>query len=255
MNFMKRAVDRVFNPKEYRDAGARGERLMYLELTGFFFGMFDKSQVIRNIYIKKRDGKFTEIDLLIVSRKGVIVIESKNYAGWIYGDGERPTWLQTLPTGMKNKFYNPIKQNRGHIRAVSEFLEDAGFLGVNYHSLIVFSEHCEFKGVTDIPEDIHLVKRGELSASIARIFKKQKDCLTKAQRDEIIRILTAHSRPDDDVKEQHISDVKEMLERHATTCPRCKSPLIEHKNKYTGKPFYGCTKYPKCRFTRKKTSS
>ena len=34
------------------------------------------------------------------------------------------------------------------------------------------------------------------------------------------------------------------------TCPRCKANLVERHNKNTGAPFWGCSKFPKCKYTK-----
>ena len=252
MNFFRLFFDKLFNSKEHKNAGSKGERLTYMELTGFFSGIFDKEEVLRNVYIKKRDEKFTEIDLLVVTRKGVIVIESKNYAGNIEGNGGQQYWTQTLPNGMINKFYNPLWQNKGHMRAISEYLEDAGFEGIHYHSFIVFSDRCEFKALENITDDVHIIKRSEIAASVAKLFKAHKDCMTKDVRDDVLKNLSQMSRPNEEIINQHISDVKELIHKKTTTCPLCRNQLKEHTNRKNGVAFYGCTSYPKCKYTAKK---
>ncbi|MBQ7529857.1 NERD domain-containing protein, partial [bacterium] len=49
----------------------------------------------RNVYIRTPNGT-TEIDLIVLSRKGLLVFECKNYNGNIYGDGRRKKWIQYL---------------------------------------------------------------------------------------------------------------------------------------------------------------
>jgi hypothetical protein len=49
-----------------------------------------------NLYIPKKDGSTTEIDLIMLSQTGVYVFESKNYSGWIFGDEKSKNWMQTL---------------------------------------------------------------------------------------------------------------------------------------------------------------
>ena len=34
------------------------------------------------------------------------------------------------------------------------------------------------------------------------------------------------------------------------TCPHCKADLVERKNSKTGAPFWGCSKFPKCKYTK-----
>ena len=73
--------------------------------------------VLRNVYVPMENpDETTEIDVLYITRKGVFVIESKNYSGWIFGSEGDRNWTQTLPGGNRQRFYNPVKQNATHIR-------------------------------------------------------------------------------------------------------------------------------------------
>lgn len=57
----------------------------------------------------------TQIDHIVVSPYGVFVIETKGYKGWISGGENSEYWTQTIYKS-KHQFYNPIKQNAGHVR-------------------------------------------------------------------------------------------------------------------------------------------
>ena len=46
-------------------------------------------KTLRNAYVSKGDGETAEIDVMCVTGKGVFVIESKNYSGWIFGSEVR----------------------------------------------------------------------------------------------------------------------------------------------------------------------
>ncbi|MER2002174.1 MAG: nuclease-related domain-containing protein [Carnobacterium inhibens] len=53
--------------------------------------------ILTNLYIPKEDGSTTEIDLVMITKFGFFVIESKNYSGWIFGDEKYRNWTQTFP--------------------------------------------------------------------------------------------------------------------------------------------------------------
>ena len=64
------------------DAGIQGEykisqKVQELEFKG--------CKILFNLYIPTKNGKTAEIDVLIISTRGLFVIESKNYSGWIFG--------------------------------------------------------------------------------------------------------------------------------------------------------------------------
>ena len=112
--------------------------------------------VFRNVLVPRSTGPTSEseVDVLMVHETGVYVMESKNYEGWIFGSAEQPQWTQTLEGGHKNRFYNPIIQNRAHIKALAAHLglpEDA------FRSYIVFSERCELRKVPASTRDVVLL--------------------------------------------------------------------------------------------------
>lgn len=121
--FFNHGIDKLRHPGRWRDAGSSGEQMAYLMLTKKFH--VPEKQILRNIHIPKADGGTTEIDLLVVSTRGLLVFECKNYAGNIYGDTKRKYWVQYLGR-KKSYFYNPFMQNRGHIKHLRAYLAKCG---------------------------------------------------------------------------------------------------------------------------------
>lgn len=130
----------VKNRKKYK-AGEMGETEIYRLLNQ----VAPRSSVIlRNLYLPTARGT-TEIDLLLLSRKGIFVFEIKNYRGNIYGDERYNEWLKVLPNGRKVPFYNPVWQNEGHIRALLRLFPEINPRVV--YSRIVFCGSSEIKRV------------------------------------------------------------------------------------------------------------
>ena len=95
--------------------GRHGEKLTEKELKKVsFFGR--KGRTLRNVYIPKENGETSEIDVMFICQKGIFVFESKNYSGWIFGNERDQYWTTSLSNRQKNRFYNPIKQNRTHLK-------------------------------------------------------------------------------------------------------------------------------------------
>ena len=65
--------------------GAWGEREIVNKLK--LINPFGKNgKILRNIYIPKEDGSTAEIDVVYITTKGLFVIESKNFSGYIFGN-------------------------------------------------------------------------------------------------------------------------------------------------------------------------
>jgi len=104
--------------------------------------------LLNNVTIPFQDGT-TQIDHILVSTKGVFVIETKHYSGWVFGDEKSGQWMQVLYR-MKSKFQNPIHQNYRHIKALQQLLD---FLPKEHiRSVVVFSGSAVFK--SPIPKGV-----------------------------------------------------------------------------------------------------
>ena len=186
--------------------GRRGEKLTERELkVASFFGKYGKT--LKNIYVPKKDGTTSEIDVLFITQKGIFVLESKNYSGWIFGDENCLNWTACLSNGKKNKFYNPIKQNQTHIKWLKKYLESFGFVNVAFFSVIVFSERCELKKVTAEKSEAKVLKRKQLFEYILDIWRKVPDVLSQVEAEIITDVLRKLTNVSDEEKKKHVEQV------------------------------------------------
>ena len=80
--------------------------------------VFGEDKLLTNIYLPSKNVDNTEIDVLGVNNGIVYCYEVKNYSGYIYGSEENKNWTQVLRFRTKHKFYNPVRQNYGHIKSL-----------------------------------------------------------------------------------------------------------------------------------------
>ena len=125
--------------------GKKGEYLIFKNLHP----LEGKKRFLFNLYIPKRNGDTTEIDVVLLHESGIHIFESKNYSGWIFGSEANRYWTQVLPLGrrrsQKNRFFNPILQNKTHVKWLLSYLSDSG---LHAYSYAVFSNRCTFKDIT-----------------------------------------------------------------------------------------------------------
>ena len=247
--------------------GKYGEYLTYkylkeMEASGAKF--------LFNVYIPKNGGT-TEIDVLMISPKGIFVFESKNYGGWIFGNESQKSWCQTLPISWgkcrKEHFYNPIMQNQTHIEALKKLLGEQ----IPMYSIIVFSDRCTLKDVTVNSRDICVINRCKIASVVSSIYGQTwYDSLDKDSIFEIYNQLYPFSQVDEGTKVQHVAnihhnnweryiqhsqsdEVKQSSTQQNRRCPWCNGKLIlrsARKGKNIGRAFYGCSNYPQCRYIR-----
>ena len=70
------------------------------------------------------DRGVTQIDHLVRAGDGIVVIETKTYAGVITGDLDDREWMQRLDNGECNRLPNPRRQNYRHLKLVEHIIGD-----------------------------------------------------------------------------------------------------------------------------------
>lgn len=205
-----------------------------------------------NVYVTKANGELTQVDHIVTSPFGIFVVETKNYTGTIYGAEQAMYWTQMIYR-YKTKFYSPVFQNRTHVNALKHTLS----LDIPFHSVIVFSNAAKLK----LPafEDAHVIQLKALRKHI----KRYREPVLSAQQlhtinEALHHVMTNIAARKRQIKRQHLQQVKgiqkhaRMNEQRMTVeliCPTCGSPLVQRMGKFG--LFYGCSRFPTCRFTER----
>jgi len=103
-----------------------------------------------------------QIDNLLITSKGLYIIEAKNYNGHIFGSEKQENWTMTVKhvnrkkskSGKvytkthisKHSFYNPIKQNQTHINKILKLMEIHKEIPI--HNIVVFGSKAYLRDVT-----------------------------------------------------------------------------------------------------------
>ncbi len=121
--------------------GTRGEFEIFKQLREY---ENSGAKFAFNREIPKGDGLTTEIDVLMLHKNGIVVVENKDYSGIIYGKAYENTWTYIDSKGSKISIYNPVKQNEAHIKALKMFLENQQIIDkdrtIPIYSVIVFTD-------------------------------------------------------------------------------------------------------------------
>lgn len=196
--------------------------------------------VLNDLMIENGIGGTSQIDHLVLSIYGIFVIETKNYSGLIYGGEYSEEWTKNR-YGNKYSFRNPIKQNYGHIKALSKLLD----LPLNaFIPIVVFTGRATLKGDFESPVLYPSELLKEIKYHNTPRFNTQ-------QIEEYKTIILNTNRYDNKDRRKHVKDIKEhvhnkeMLIRNGI-CPKCRGKLIQRNGRYG--TFYGCSNYPKCRY-------
>ena len=247
--------------------GRHGEKLTERELKWVnLFGR--KGKTLRNVYVPKENGETSEIDLLYITPKGIFVFESKNYSGWIFGDEKQMYWTASLPNGEKNRFYNPIKQNKTHLKWLQQLVGGE----IPLYSIIVFSNRCTLKKVTVESDDIAVIQREQVYATVRKIWDHHDDIVSPEQVEMLYEQLKKLTDVSEATKAAHVERIQHQYKPAALQvkqpenpevnptkdeeqiCPRCGGKMVLRTAKtgsHAGEQFYGCSNFPRCRYTKR----
>lgn len=185
--------------------GTYGEHKLYQTLQD----LPGHKKFISNCYLEKTNAETTEIDIIMIHRTGIYVFESKNYSGWIYGSEDDDVWVQLINTGKSEQaytFYNPVLQNKGHIKWLKTYLSK--FKGLNYFSIIVFGNKCELAGFDIKCTNTIVTKIDKAYDTIQKTIDNEPLCLTEESVDYICNILKPFTEINELKKRKHVNSLK-----------------------------------------------
>lgn len=189
------------------DRGTKTERDLVLKLLK---SGIPSEMIFHDLYLKNSDGNNAQIDLVVVTNVGIIVIEVKNYKGWIFGSGYKPYWVQVLAYGKrKYRFYNPILQNNKHVQDLKKQLYQEN---MPFFSVVVFYGDCVLKNIDFVPKGTFLVKSNRILEVINTILKNN-ELAHYNRKTEVNQVLSeaVKNGEDHEMQKNHIDNIKDML--------------------------------------------
>ncbi|NNH76520.1 NERD domain-containing protein [Acinetobacter sp. ANC 5380] len=186
-----------------------GERIVSHKLLFYFY--FGSSKVCNDITFLTKSGNTTQIDHLVVSRKGIFCIETKNLNGVIKGNKDDQYWSYKNVLGNTSKIYNPLFQNASHVRHVSSLL------GISQERIERFVTNV---GKAKLKSDIYkffgpnLIKSG--TGFIFNLWLKPKSAFSAEEVKEFCEIINERVKNiDQDTKNNHVNYVKRINKKNS----------------------------------------
>ncbi len=223
-----------FKSSKYK--GKKGEKKVARALVK---NISEEKFVINDLILKTESGSTSQIDHVVINHAGIWVIETKNYAGRIYGNALQLNWTQVLANGkIKNQFYNPVKQNASHAYHISKLINGKPPI----YRYVVFTGNADLSGVKagnvcNLQNFLRIINRSNQSILTTEDMRLYYNSLLNLKNDNKV------------TKKEHIRNIKKMKKNiKSGICPRCGGKLVL-RNGRNGQ-FYGCSNYPNCKFTK-----
>ena len=195
--------------------------------------------LIHDVTIPGENNKTSQIDHILLTERGIFVVETKNYAGRIYGSEKQREWTQVLAYGnTKNKLYNPVMQNGTHIYRLKDIINE----DIRMFSVVVFVR----ADISNVDSD-YVYSLYELK----HILKDHNDAIDSLVLKKCYDTIMEYKLNPIKTNKEHVQEIRQMKKDiDNNICPRCGGKLILRKSK-SGNQFYGCENYPNCKFTKK----
>ena len=164
----------------------RGEESEHDLIYRLIQGGIPSTTIFHDLYMPTKSGH-TQIDLVVPTSVGIFVFEVKDYSGWIFGNGYHDKWTQVLARGReKHQFYNPIRQNDGHIKAIRNSSEQ--LQNVPIFSIVVFYGSSVIKELSNTPYNCWVVYPDSVIPLIRNIMNGSQPA-PYTDKWEVMRIL------------------------------------------------------------------
>lgn len=186
-------------------AGCRGRRaeervareLAAIESEGVIMSFND---VLLNV-----NGKPSQMDHIVVSTRGIFVIETKNYLGLVFGRAS-DRYLKHWVLWRCHRFYNPLRQNANHVKNLKRKFNWSPAIGATVMPLTVFSR----RSIINIKGAQTPILRPE---KVAAYILSQPERL---RGDDVLQIsneIKAENLTDDISRQWHIDFVRRIADK------------------------------------------
>lgn len=194
----------VLKNHKNKKLGIEGEKKVAKILKGF--SRIRNYKVINDLYLPLYD-KTTQIDHILIGFFGVLVIETKNSGGEIYGDPKKKEWLHTI--GSKRHYiYNPLMQNQAHIDCIRHIFGKENVYNLNIESLVVFTNK---KVNLYVPNKLPIIKVKKLNKFLRQDrFQQDND----VDVEKLYSILESYRVTDKKLLKDHNKNVKIMAKNN-----------------------------------------
>lgn len=169
-------------------------RLVMFFLLGLGYKKF------HNVTVLLSNNKTSQIDHVVVCRYGIFVIETKNYKGLVTINEKTGYWTQDFKHN-SYRFYSPIRQNEGHIRAMRYLLKNKDY---PYFNIVSFVGEARFAN-KNLPDGV----ARSVWSSVWLLRKDRKKALSKQQVKMIAKQIKARRMPNNRrTKELHLRNMQ-----------------------------------------------
>lgn len=261
--------DKIDKDIKLLELGLQGEKEIAFELKNANIGMY----VLHDVTLSYEDLK-AQIDYVIVTKGYTYLVECKNLLGDIIVDNQGQFMRSYEVKGKKIKegIYSPYTQAVRHKEILKKrwlskrnklqiMLWEKSFENMWYKPLVVLSNSKCLLNTKYAPNDVkkNTIRVDQLVSYIKRDLERYDHDMYSSKKN-MVELAESFLKDNEEVEYYDIAsryqkDIesnkeKKVVGENVKVCPKCGGKLVERKGQYG--EFYGCSNFPKCRYTLKK---
>ena len=171
-----------------------------------FLMQYDNNEfkVIPNVILNKKDTGTNQIDMIIINKKGIFVLEYKGIIGKVLGYENSKEWTVYYKKyyfpGGDHKILNPIKQNESHIKTIRNILNIENIFCPIYN-LVVFDDDANISNVSSN----EIIKMNQIKETIEKYSDSDYDFY------KVFEIIMNYNIKDVTEREKHLEYINSII--------------------------------------------
>lgn len=154
--------------------------------------------LLTEVKVPNASGEIYIIPLVMLTQKGIFVVEIEQRKGLIYGEAEHSQWIQFRSKKKQLHFQNPIYRSLHSMKALNRVLE----MSVPMQGFIVFSAGCDLKRVEEKYKNIETMHPIDVYNRMDKALEKMPRILTEKEVKEMYAKIHHYQQNDFEGREE-----------------------------------------------------
>jgi len=202
------ATEQVFEKNAGSEYNNIKQKILESMVEKTLLSAFPSAYVLKNIFVPKKSGGTTEIDVMMINNDGIFLFEAKNINATLKGDWSKNKIVAEYPNGSHIEIDNPVLQNSTHFTHVANLVSKTkphlikNIVVLGPDTKVVRPEFMtipSYAAITTIPSLVYTVNR---RAQVSR------NILSNEEVKSISEIFETYLGYTDEKMEQHIQNIK-----------------------------------------------
>lgn len=173
--------------------------------------LFPEGKVLQNVIIPNGNGKgTTELDILILSKRGNFVLECKNYSGFVVGQEEDDYWTIFYNKTYKQRFYSPLRQNARHVKCLRNLQPKFYF-----QNIVLFSNNTRLS--KELFKNENVMRHDTFKNYLTNVVRKKEIDDTEDSVEMLYDWLSKYQSTDKTKHIEYVKKVQESIARRTAT--------------------------------------